>query len=386
MLFAEATRSACGQASAAVGPFYCPADHDLYLDTAFFERAAQPLRRARRLRAGLRDRARGRPSRAEPARHDAPVRRAIAARWTSAAQRAVGAPRAAGRLLCGRVGLLSRRSATSSTPGDIEEGTARRRGRGRRPDQQGPAAGRTRSRMAPPAARALVQAPDCNRAIRAIAIRSTRAERSAATAMRSAIVTLRTTRRRVALLTCPGCGAPMRRSSLRAAPLAPLTLDLCDDCQALWLDTTESLQLTPGALIDLFRAISASRPRQRAAVSRRCPARAADTALADAGRPAHDAFHVLPLPLRARPAHAACAVPAREELHPRRSRRAKSTRLRATVSTVRCASCGGPVELDRSAVCPYCGAPVMLLDPDAVGKALAELDSRERRGAPQQSR
>ena len=33
--------------------------------------------------------------------------------------------------------------------------------------------------------------------------------------------------------------------------------------------------------------------------------------------------------------------------------------------------------LDRSAVCPYCGAPVMLLDPDAVAKALADLDAAE---------
>jgi hypothetical protein len=54
------------------------------------------------------------------------------------------------------------------------------------------------------------------------------------------------------------------------------------------------------------------------------------------------------------------------------------TRLRATVTTVRCVSCGGPVVLERSAVCPYCAAPVMLLDPDAVSKALTALDSAEK--------
>ena len=43
VLFKEATRSECGVAGAASGPFYCPADNKIYLDTDFFVTLEQRL-------------------------------------------------------------------------------------------------------------------------------------------------------------------------------------------------------------------------------------------------------------------------------------------------------------------------------------------------------
>ena len=37
VLFSGAVESACGFAQAAVGPFYCPADHQVYLDLSFYD-------------------------------------------------------------------------------------------------------------------------------------------------------------------------------------------------------------------------------------------------------------------------------------------------------------------------------------------------------------
>src|SRR5688572_4195779 len=37
VLFSNAVASACGRASSAVGPFYCPTDRQVYIDTAFFQ-------------------------------------------------------------------------------------------------------------------------------------------------------------------------------------------------------------------------------------------------------------------------------------------------------------------------------------------------------------
>ena len=69
VLFDGRVASACGMASAAVGPFYCPADGKVYLDMAFFRELDQRFGAPGRLRAGLRGRPRGRPPRPEAAGH-----------------------------------------------------------------------------------------------------------------------------------------------------------------------------------------------------------------------------------------------------------------------------------------------------------------------------
>lgn len=43
VLFSGAVHSACGTTSSAVGPFYCPNDHRVYLDLAFFDEMAHRL-------------------------------------------------------------------------------------------------------------------------------------------------------------------------------------------------------------------------------------------------------------------------------------------------------------------------------------------------------
>jgi uncharacterized protein len=41
VIFTSGTQSGCGPASSATGPFYCPADHKVYLDLSFFQELSQ---------------------------------------------------------------------------------------------------------------------------------------------------------------------------------------------------------------------------------------------------------------------------------------------------------------------------------------------------------
>lgn len=43
VLFQDLVNSGCGQATKATGPFYCPADSKVYLDTSFFDQMSQQL-------------------------------------------------------------------------------------------------------------------------------------------------------------------------------------------------------------------------------------------------------------------------------------------------------------------------------------------------------
>ena len=52
-----------------------------------------------------------------------------------------------------------------------------------------------------------------------------------------------------------------------------VTIDLCDPCQAIWFDPRESLQLTPGATLMLFRVIGehVAKPQAIESETAKCP-------------------------------------------------------------------------------------------------------------------
>ena len=176
----------------------------------------------------------------------------------------------------------------------------------------------------------------------------------------------------------------MRTLALAREPLAPLSVEACDDCQALWLDAQESQALTPGAVIAIFRSIAQSQATRREPYPPVMPCPRCTTPLSLTKDIQHTTRFTY---FRCRYGHGRFTPYIqflREKNFIREPDPQELSRLRAVVTTVRCVSCGGPVPIDREAVCPYCGAPVMLLDPNGAVEALDHLAAAEaKRTTPQ---
>jgi endogenous inhibitor of DNA gyrase (YacG/DUF329 family) len=171
----------------------------------------------------------------------------------------------------------------------------------------------------------------------------------------------------------------MRSLDLERRPDGKVTIDLCGDCQALWFDAFESAQLTPGATLELFRVVHATTPGTRRALPADLPCPRCETTLALT----HDLQHATRFAYyRCRYGHGRFTPFfqfLREKNFIRPLDPAELARLKESIRTIRCASCGAPVDIERSTACPYCQAPIVALDPAAVDKALRELDTAEQK-------
>jgi hypothetical protein len=171
----------------------------------------------------------------------------------------------------------------------------------------------------------------------------------------------------------------MEKHSFEGRPQGKVELDTCLACHVIWFDPHESAQLTPGAVLDLFRMIHEldGKPQRPLADAPRCPACRSRLAYTrDIQRTNRITYY------RCGEGHGRLTTFLqflREKNFVRDLSPPEIAQLRARVAQVRCSSCGGSVDLARDPQCSYCHAPVSILDADAVSKTLAELDAAERK-------
>jgi hypothetical protein len=168
----------------------------------------------------------------------------------------------------------------------------------------------------------------------------------------------------------------MAAKTLESSLGAPVGVGVCAACSLLWFDRTTCTRLAPQAVLELFKIIGAGGERPEVQPSLKCPNCNAPLTFT------HDVQHTTHFTYwRCLTDHSQLInftqflleknfvrSPSAEEL----------AKLRATVREISCSQCGAAVDLTTDSACPYCRAPIALIDPDSVAKAVRELSAAGR--------
>ena len=152
-----------------------------------------------------------------------------------------------------------------------------------------------------------------------------------------------------------------------------LTIDVCHHCQCLWFDDQEFLQMTPGATLQLVASVAEDKEstRQPWATAPRCPR--CSRPLAET----HDLQRSTRFTYYRCPAGHGRFITYYQFLRAKNFVRPLSEdevrELRTRIQQINCANCGGPVNIERDAVCGFCRTPLAIIDPDQVRKTIEHL-------------
>ncbi|MEY4637368.1 MAG: hypothetical protein RJA55_3166 [Acidobacteriota bacterium] len=156
------------------------------------------------------------------------------------------------------------------------------------------------------------------------------------------------------------------------------TIDICDPCQAIWFDPRESLQLTPGATLMLFRVIGehVARPQAIGADTAKCPhCQARLRRTQDLQRSTR--FEYFKCPHDHGRLTTFCDF-LKEKDFIRPLTPAQIADLCKHVQAVNCSNCGAPIDLARRTDCGHCGSPLSMLDMKQAESLVAQLREADR--------
>ncbi|WP_306603321.1 zf-TFIIB domain-containing protein [Azonexus sp.] len=177
---------------------------------------------------------------------------------------------------------------------------------------------------------------------------------------------------------CPSCRQAAEKHSFERKLGGKVVLDLCFPCQGIWFDENESVQITPGGIIELFRLIHEHRDNQRLPLSSQlhCP-RCNERLLhgLDIVKPGGKFnYH------RCLQQHGRFITFGQfmiEKGFVRQLTRVEVNTLATQVGSVHCTGCGAPVDIRTDHACRHCGAAIAILDRTAIEQALARYQHAE---------
>lgn len=157
-----------------------------------------------------------------------------------------------------------------------------------------------------------------------------------------------------------------------------IILDVCFPCQSIWFDDFESVQITPGGIIELFKLIHAHRDGQRLPLGSplKCP-RCKDKLLHGLDVAKHGGKFNYHRCLQKHGRFTTFSQFMIEKGFVRQLNNAEIHALSAKISVIRCNSCGAPVDIRKNHACEHCKSPITILDPTAVEQSLARYQQAE---------
>jgi uncharacterized protein YbaR (Trm112 family) len=173
----------------------------------------------------------------------------------------------------------------------------------------------------------------------------------------------------------------MQAQTLEAHQGRTVVIDICLSCQSFWFDARESLSLTPGSTLALFRTIGerAAAPRLSVAGDASlCPRCRAPL------RAIHDMQHTTRFSYLGCPdGHGRLTtffdfLREKDFVRPLTSQQVAD--LLKNVQAVNCSNCGAKVDVATGAACSHCGSPLSMLDmkqAEALVSQLHRADARE---------
>lgn len=157
-----------------------------------------------------------------------------------------------------------------------------------------------------------------------------------------------------------------------------VVLDLCFPCQGIWFDDFESVRITPGGIIELFKLIHAHRDGVRLPLRDplHCP-RCHEKLLHGLDVAKHGGKFNYHRCLQQHGRFTTFAQFMIEKGFVRQLNTAEIDALAAKVGIIRCNGCGAPVDIRKDHACGHCRSPITILDPAAVEQALARFQHAE---------
>lgn len=159
-----------------------------------------------------------------------------------------------------------------------------------------------------------------------------------------------------------------------------VVLDLCFACQGIWFDEFESVQITPGGIVELFELLHEHHDDQRIPLSDpiKCP-RCNERLLHGLDVAKHGGRFNYHRCLQKHGRFTTFAQFMIEKGFVRQLNPAEIYALAAKVGIIRCMGCGAPVDIRQDHACGHCRAPITILDPGAVEQALSRFQHAETR-------